>query len=303
VSLIPVTAIVAGVLVAAVWARRQLASDDPMIDLRLFRIPAFRASLIVNFLTIFVAVGYFLFVAQYLQLVAVLSPLEAGAWSLPSALAFIVGSNAAPRLVTRVRISRLISAGLALAAVGLVLLSQAGVSGGLPFVVAASVVISLGLAPIFGLTTELIVGSAPPERAGAASGMSETFFELGAALGISILGSIGTAIYRGTVAVQLPAGVPAEAAVATRDTLGAAAGVARQLPDAIGAPLLEVARGAFVQGMQLAAVICVVMAVAVSIFALVALRDVGRTGAGTHGDARAPERDERSERVLAAAAD
>ena len=65
------------------WVRRQLASADPMIDVRLFRIPSFSASLAVNFLAIFVAVGYFLFVAQYLQLVLGLSPLEAGLWSLP----------------------------------------------------------------------------------------------------------------------------------------------------------------------------------------------------------------------------
>ena len=64
-----------------------------MIDLRLFRIPAFSAALAVNFLAIFVAVGYFLFVAQYLQLVVGLSPLEAGLWSLPSAIGFIVGSQ------------------------------------------------------------------------------------------------------------------------------------------------------------------------------------------------------------------
>ena len=82
-----------------------------MIDLRLFRIPAFNASLAVNFLTIFVAVGYFLFVAQYLQLVLGLSPLEAGLWSVPSAIGFIVGSNAAPRIVRRVRPAYLIGVG------------------------------------------------------------------------------------------------------------------------------------------------------------------------------------------------
>ena len=78
------------------FVRRQFRLADPMIDLRLFRIPAFSAALAVNFLTIFVAVGYFLFVAQYLQLVLGLTPLEAGLWSVPSAIGFIVGSNLAP---------------------------------------------------------------------------------------------------------------------------------------------------------------------------------------------------------------
>jgi DHA2 family multidrug resistance protein-like MFS transporter len=285
VAWVPLSSIVAGVVVGALWARRQLASADPMIDLRLFRIPAFRASLAVNFLTIFVAIGYFLFVAQYLQLVLGLTPLQAGAWSVPSAVAFIVGSNAAPRIVQRVHIAHLISAGLAVAAVGLAILTQVGGADGLVLVVTASIVISLGLAPVFGLTTELIVGSAPPERAGAASGMSETFFELGGALGISILGSIGAAIYRGGVAERLPAGLPADAVAAARDTLGAAAGVARQLPDGVGTTLLDVSRASFVDGMQAAAAISVGVAIGVAALALTMLRDVGRHSGpdtGTH---------------------
>jgi DHA2 family multidrug resistance protein-like MFS transporter len=297
VSPLPVATVVAGLAIGALWARRQLRSADPMIDLRLFRIPAFRASLVVNFLAIFVAVGYFLFVAQYLQLVVGLSPLVAGAWSLPSALAFIVGSNAAPRIVRRIRPANLMGLALALAAVGLAILTRVSGADGLPIVVIASVVISLGLAPVFGLTTELIVGSAPPERAGAASGMSETFFELGGALGISILGSIGTAIYRGTIAQQLPAGVPAAAAAAARDTLGAATGVAQELPDAVGAALLEIARGAFVSGMQVTSWISVAVAVLVAGIALFALRSVD----GGSGSEAAPQVVDETECVAAAA--
>ena len=173
---------------------------------------SFNAALATNFLAIFVAVGYFLFVAQYLQLVVGLSPLEAGLWSLPSAAAFIVGCQFAPRVLHDVRPACLIGGGLALAAVGLVVLTQVGVTGGLVPLVLGSVIVSLGLAPVFGLTTELIVGSAPPERAGAASGISETGAELGGALGIAIMGCIGVAIYRGELADRLPAAVPAEAA-------------------------------------------------------------------------------------------
>jgi len=68
------------------------------------------------------------------------------------------------------------------------------------------------------LTTELIVSSALPERAGAASGISETGVELGGALGIAILGSIGAAVYRGALANGLPAVLPPEAAAVARDT-------------------------------------------------------------------------------------
>src|SRR4029079_19255299 len=154
-----------------------------------------------------------------------------------------------PPLVRRYRPANVMSAGLALAAVGLVLLTQVGVTNSLPVVIAASVVIALGLAPVLTLTTDLIVGSAPPERAGAASGISETAVELGGALGISVLGSLGVAIYRSDLAA-LPAGLSAEAAGPARDTLGGSVKVAASLPDALGLAVLDISRGAFVQAMQ-----------------------------------------------------
>ena len=274
VDLLPAGSIVLGLVVGALFVRRQFTLEDPMIDVRLFRIPSFSAAIAVNVLAIFVAVGYFLFVAQYLQLVIGLSPLEAGLWSVPSAIGFIVGSNLAPRIVRAVRPAYVTAASLAIAAAGLGVLTQVGGSDGLAIVLLASIVISLGLAPVFGLTTELIVGSAPPERTGAASGISETGAELGGALGISILGSIGVAIYRGDIARALPSDIPAAAAEAARDTLGAALAVAAALPPAIGATVVTVARDAFVQGMQVASTISAVVAVGVAILTLIALRNV-----------------------------
>jgi DHA2 family multidrug resistance protein-like MFS transporter len=140
--------------------------------------------------------------------------------------------------------------------------------------VTASVLISLALSPVFSLTTELIVGSAPPEKAGAASGISETGAELGGALGLAILGSIGIAIYRSQVASALPAGIPAEAAKAALDTLAGAVVVAGQLPESTGLELLEAARAAFVQGMQLAAGLSAVLAIGAAIMAMTFLRNV-----------------------------
>jgi DHA2 family multidrug resistance protein-like MFS transporter len=251
-----------GLGMGALWARRQLGSSDPMIDLRLIRIPRFSASLAVNFLAVFVLVGYFLFVAQFLQLVLGLSPLEAGLWSLPEAIGFIVGANAGARIARVIRPAHLMAGGLALAGVGLLLLAQIGTQNSLAILVLASILISLGMAPVFGLTTELIVGAAPPERAGAASGMSETFFELGGALGISILGSVGVLVYRSEIADRVPTSVPAGAEEAARDTLGAAVAVVQQLPAEVGAQLLTVAREAFVDGMHVAAAIGLVVALA-----------------------------------------
>jgi DHA2 family multidrug resistance protein-like MFS transporter len=270
-----VVSILAGVGLGVVWLRRQRRLPDPMIDVALFRIRAFNTALAVNFLAIFVAIGYFLFIAQFLQLVLGLSPLEAGLLSLPSALGFVVGSQVTPRIAPRVGARRLIAGGLAVAAGGMVLLTQVGRQDGLATLVVASVVISLGFAPVFGLTTELIVGSAPPERAGAASGVSETGAELGGALGIAILGSVGIAVYRGQLDESLPAGLPDEAAATARDTLGAATEVASQIPGPIGAGLIDTAQSAFVSGMHTVAAVAAVIAFAVAALAWHALRDHG----------------------------
>ncbi len=273
-----ILAVAAGLLLGAAFVRRQMRLADPVIDLALFRIPVFSGSLVVNFLTIFVMVGYFLFIAQFLQLVVGLSPLEAGLWSVPSALGFVVGSQLAPRIVRLARPSVVMGIGLGISAAGLGILAQIGGSDGLALVVAGSIVISLGLAPVIALTTEMIVGSAPPERAGVASGMSETAAELGGALGISVLGSIGVAVYRSEVAEGLPAGVPIDLAGVARDTLGGAVAVADQLPDPVGAAVLAVAQTAFVDGMRVATTISAILAVGLAVLAVAMLRNAA-TGA------------------------
>jgi MFS transporter, DHA2 family, multidrug resistance protein len=288
---LPVAAVLGGLAVGVLFVRRQRGLADPMIDLRLFRIRAFNASLATNLLGIFVVVGYFLFVAQYLQLVLGLSPLEAGLWSLPSALGFIVGSNLAPRILRRVRPAWVIGAGLGLAAVGLGVLTQVGGSpdADLAILVGASLLVALGLAPVFTATTDLIVSSAPPERAGAASGISETGAELGGALGIAILGSIGVAVYRSQLADALPAGVPAQAAAVARDTLGGAIGVAAQLPAELGAALVAAAQEAYIQGMQLTVMLSAVVAAAVAVLATALLRAVPAAAQAEAGEQPLPE--------------
>ncbi len=265
-------AVAAGIAVGVAWVRRQRRATDPMIDVGLFRIRAFTCALVVNFLAIFVMVGYFLFVFQYLQLVLGMSPFEAGLWSVPSAAAFVVASQLGPRVLGGVRPAYVVAAGLTASAAGLFLLATVQVDHGLTALVAASVVISLGMGPVFGLTTELVVGSAPAEKAGAASGISETAAELGGALGIAVLGSIGTALYRGGLAGTLPAGVPEPVAAAAEDTLGGAVAAAGALDPATADALLAAAREAFVTGMQIASVVAGIAAVAVAVLALAALR-------------------------------
>jgi MFS transporter, DHA2 family, multidrug resistance protein len=279
---LPVLSIAAGGAVGIVFVRRQRTLADPLIDLRLFRVPAFSTALATFASSIFVIAGIFLFIAQYLQLVLKLSPLVAGLWTVPSAGGLIAGSMLAPVLVRRVRPAFVMAGGLALSAVGFGMLAQVNAASGLAILVAGSVVLALGVAPVGTLATDIIVGSAPPERAGAASGISETSAELGGALGIAVLGSIGTAVYRSQVADAFPDGVPSEAAEATRDTLGGAVAAADQLPDRVGAGLLDTAREAFTQGLQVTAITSAAIVLGMAILAAVLLRNV-RTGSESEG--------------------
>ena len=184
-----------------------------------------------------------------------------------------MGSVTAPRIIHRFRASVVMGTGMAVAAVGAALLFGLTVEGSanLYLIVAASVVISLGLAPVITLATELIVGSAPPEQAGAATGISETSGELGGALGIAILGSLGTAVYRSEVATMLPSEVPAQVAEAARDTLGGALAVAATLPDAVGAAVVMAAQSAFVSAIHVVAAVAVVGAIVTAIVAAAVL--------------------------------
>ena len=276
VSAVPILAIAAGMLLGIFFVRRQLQLASPMIDVRLFRIRAFNASLGTYFLSLFVIVGYFLFIGQYLQLVLGLSPLVAAFWSLPSAVGFIIGSVLAPRIIHRFRPALIMGTCMAIAAAGTVLLLFVSVSGdaNLYLITVAMLVMATAFAPVVALATELIVGSAPPEQAGAATGISETSAELGGALGIAILGSIGTAVYRAEVADRLPAGVPAAAADAARDTLGGALAIAQTLPAEVGAALVAAAETAFVDALHFVAVVSVVGAIVTAIVSASALRRV-----------------------------
>ena len=162
--------------------------------------------------------------------------------------------------------------GLVLATIGFLMLTQVGSDSDVALLVASTVVFSLGLAPLFTLTNDLIIGSASPERAGAASGISETGAELGGALAIALLGTLGTAVYRNRLDEDLPAGVPDESVEAARSTLGGAVAVADELPPRLGDELLEAAQGAFTVGLQVSALVSAVIAAGTAVLAAVLLR-------------------------------
>jgi DHA2 family multidrug resistance protein-like MFS transporter len=288
---VPVASIIAGIAIGYTFARRQKTLTDPLLDLRLFRIPTFSVAVATNALGGFIAFGTFLYTAQYLQSVVGLSPFDAGLWSLPSSLAVIASSMLAPMVLRAMRPSHAATGGLMLIAAGLGLLTQVDPSGGLPLVVTGAIIFSLGIGPLFILTTDLIMGSAPPARAGAASAISETGAELGGALGIAILGSIGTAVYRGAVLDSVPAGIPSQAADAARDTLGGALAAAQNLPGDLGDGLISAAQSAFTQGFHVTAMVGALIALAMAVLVSTMLRDA-RTGADPIDETpNEPERD------------
>ena len=255
-----------GLAVAAMFVRRQRVVDAPLVDLGVFRAPSIRVSVAAMMLSTAVMAGMLLFVTQYLQLVRDMGPLQAGAWSVPAMIGSIGGSVLAPVVAVRFRSSTLLVTSMVVAAVGLGLFTGVTVTAALPTLVTASLLMGLGAGAIGTLATDLIVSTAPPERAGAASAISETSGELGGALGIALLGTIGTAVYRAEVNARIPTGTGSDAAQAVRDTLAAAP------MGGLPTPVLAAARDAFVTGLQAAALTGALLMAAAAATAALALR-------------------------------
>jgi MFS transporter, DHA2 family, multidrug resistance protein len=269
-----VVSIVAGLALGVAFVRRQRSLDVPLIDLRLFQSATFATSLATNVFGFFVMFGTFLMTSQYLQLVLGLSPLVAGLWSVPSSLGFIAGSMLTSVVARHVRPAYAIAGGSVLSAFGFILLALVDAPGDLALLVVASVIFSLGLAPTYIMATDMIVTAAPPERAGAASAISETGTELGGALGIAIIGSIGAAIYRSMMAGNVPAALSPDAAAAARSTLGGALATVDQLPPDLGGAMLDAGRVAFTQGMIVSAGMAAAAMLTIAAMALIWLRAV-----------------------------
>jgi DHA2 family multidrug resistance protein-like MFS transporter len=273
-------AIAGGAAAGAAFVYRQHRRPDPLLDLRLFRRPAFTAALGTNLVSFFTGFGVLLFTSQYLQLVLGLSPLAAGLWMLPSSAGFIAGAMLTPVLARHARPAFVMASGLGLAAVGFGLLTQLSTSrtAGLALLVTGSVVFSVALAPVDTLATDLAVAAVPPERAGAATAITETSAEIGGALGIALLGVAGTAVYRSRIAKAVPAGVPAHAARAARDTLGGAVAAAGQLPGRAGATLASAARQSFGSGLHVVFAISAILSLSAAVVALTVLRHLHPSG-------------------------
>ncbi len=268
-----VFAAVLGVTVGVVFVRRQQRLADPLIDVTLFRNRTFTAALTLMLLA-GVMGGFYFLVAIYLQIVEGYSPLRTGLLLLAPTVAALASSTVAPIIARRFRPGVVIAGGMVLAAVGLVLVAQLNPAGGLALLITGLILTDLGTGPLGALSTDLIVGSVPEEKAGSAAAMSETSAEFGVALGVALIGSIGAAVYRVQLDSALPAEVPAGTADSVHEGITSAATASQDLPAGLGAEVFSRASEAFADGVSVAALVCGVAAVGLAVVAAVWFRHV-----------------------------
>ncbi|HYY90026.1 MAG TPA: MFS transporter [Chloroflexota bacterium] len=250
-----VGAVTLGTILGAAFVRRQQTLADPLIDLRLFRSASFATTLAAMYASVFLIDGTFLFLSQYLQLIRGQAPFTAALWLLPATGGLVIGSLLAPLITGRLPPRPVLIAGLSVAACGVGLLTQIQPTTGLVALVAGSLLMGIGCGTVGTLATDLVIGAVPPERAGAASALSETGAELGGSLGIAILGSIGLAVYRSSVQDTLPDGLTSGQQDAATRTLADAAATGHHLAQPIADELVQVASNAFTYSLHYIAVV------------------------------------------------
>lgn len=244
---------IVGLVIGWIFVRRQLRLPNPMLDMGLFKMPAFSGSVIINLLSVVALVGFLYFVAQHLQLILGLSPLNAGLALVPGLIVMIIAGLVVVPLAKRIAPNVLIPAALVFSVIGYVAVAIVAEDGALVTLMLAFVSLGIGIGMAETVSNDLVLTSAPAAKAGAASAVSETAYELGAVLGTSILGGILTALYR--TSIVIPAGVPADAADAARETLAGAVTEANKLGGQTGADLFEAAAHAFDSGISVTALI------------------------------------------------
>ncbi|TPQ15787.1 MFS transporter [Streptomyces sporangiiformans] len=261
-----VTSVTVGLLFAALFVHRQRTIASPMIPPALFRGHGFAPAVSLNLLSSFAMMGSAYFTTQYLQSVLGKSSMEAALWGLLPTVLVGVAAPVAAQLVQRgVNRAYVVTGGFVVGACGYGMLTAAGTDS-MWLVLAAAGVIAAGIVVVMSQMMDLALGTVPVEKAGTATSVLETGAEFGGALGMAVLGSIGTAVYRD--------GIPASAPGPAHETLGGALEVARHLPGHAGEALVATAREAFTSGMQAAALAATVLLLGAAILASLALRQV-----------------------------
>lgn len=268
----PIIAIIIGLILGIMFVRRQQTLSTPLFDLRVFKNRVFNAAIVIILFDMLALGGIYYFVTQYLQMVEGLSPLDAGLWMIPIAIAMVVGSMLAPLMARRIQEVYIIVISLVIAACGFLFLTQIDSNSGLVALIVGAIIAFIGISPVNVLLNNVIMGSVPHEQAGSASSLSQTSGELGVALGLALLGSVGTVVYRSQVADSMPADTPAWAIEASEDTFAGAVTAVEKLPDEFIVKLLEPAREAFVAGLNFSSGIASALMIALAILAITIFR-------------------------------
>ncbi|RWA22245.1 MFS transporter [Mycolicibacterium brumae DSM 44177] len=252
-----VTAVAVGLVSGVLFVRRQNRSATPMLEMRLFRYAPFSSSVLANFLSVVGLIGFIFFMSQHLQLVLGLSPLTAGLVTLPGAVVSMVAGLGVVRLAQHFAPHRLIIAGLLFVAAGFALIVLFRHNLTAAAVIISLMTLELGVGMSQTISNDTIVASVPPTKAGAASAVSETAYELGAVIGTATLGTLVTSFYRNNV--DLPRGLSPTQSAEAGESIGGAVAVAGELPGEMGERLLESARSAFDSGIAPTALIAVAL--------------------------------------------
>jgi DHA2 family multidrug resistance protein-like MFS transporter len=245
--------VLVGVGFGILFVRRQLRAATPMLDMRLLRQGTFSGALLVNLLSVIALVGFLFFVAQHLQLIVGLSPMQAGLALVPGLAAMIVAGLVVVPIAKKWPARVVVPAALVFSLAGYLAVAFATGPGSVTALILAFVAVGTGIGAAETVSNELALASAPPAKAGAASAVSETAYELGAVLGTTVLGGILTALYRAELVVPDGVGGPAEAAA--RETLAGAVHVADGIAGPVGDALRQAAASAFDAGVTVTALI------------------------------------------------
>ena len=264
-TVVAIAALVGGLAAGWLFIRRQRTLATPLIDVELFRRPAFTWAIAATVLAVFALAGLLYFFSQYLQLVRGYSTLRAGLTELPTSLASLVVVVVVAAVVRRLGNGRALGSGLLMAAVGLVVVALGESYGGIVVIGVGLLVIGAGIGLAFTVSTGAVLGAVPADRAGAASAISETGLELGGALGIAVLGTVQDVGYR-LLLGPAPSSLPQRVAEAAEQSLATLAGaIDPSDPGQVG--LMVQAREAFTCAMQATAVIAAVILLGAGVMA------------------------------------
>ncbi|MGW0757282.1 MFS transporter [Streptomyces sp. NPDC002814] len=258
----------AGVAVLVGFVVFEARSDHPSIDVRYFKNKVFSAAIAAIALVFFALMGVTFFSVFYTQSVRGYSPLQTGLLMLPLAAAQLIFAPRARLMVDRFGNRATTTAGMLIIAAMLAAFATLEADTPIWILEVIFFLMGTGMAHIMTPTSVVIMQALPREKAGSASALSNTFRQVGGALGIAVLGSVLSAAYRTGVEDKLGA-LPADVRHTAGESIEATLGVAAKLGPQ-GQSLIAPAHDAFLHAMHLTALcgagVAVIGAVVVGLF-------------------------------------